>query len=263
MPALTVLVFDGAGTNGLPPEDPRSILTPVIERLRWRTGCAVHRPPWAASLMGVGGNTPWPVASHKAVIAAAEYMHATEGRFILLGFSAGCRPARELLEQHPELHDRIAACGLMGDPWQPAHRNQSGVPNPPGVGIMGGRDTALPKKTFYSAAPGDPICRSAWDSLLRWITPASDVLPGQFLIAFVDKARWGRLQLVPFLGLPIHQWALGLGPRIRRSVEEARGYLTDGRHTRGYTEPFRTSDGRTDSLAHRLADTLAWKARQG
>ena len=259
---LTTIVFDGAGTNGLPPEDPRSILTPLIQRLRWRTGCQVHRPEWAASLMGVGGNKTWPVATRHAVIAAAEHMRATDGDFIVIGYSAGCRPARELLEQHSDLADRTVALGLVADPWQPATRNQHGVPNPPGFGIMGSRLGPIPSRTYWVGADGDPICRASWDSLLRYITPAADKLPGQFLLAFLDHAARGRLQLIPFLGLPLHLWFVGLGPRIDRAVTEARGYL-GGAHTTAYTKPFHTPDGKTDSLVHRLADTLSWRILNG
>lgn len=257
---LTIIVCDGAGTNGLPPEDPRSILTPVIERLRWRTGAGIWNTGWAASLMGVGGNTPWPAASDHAVDRIAEHVQTHDGQFILLGFSAGCRPVREFAERHPQLRDRIAAIGLLADPWQPRSRQQHGVPDGPGWGIMGERLTAIPHRTYYAGHPGDPICRAAPDSLLRYITPAADKLPGQFLRSFVDHAHRGRLQLIPFLGLPFHEWFIGLGPRIDRSVQEARSYLGSG-HTRAYTEPYLTPDGKTTSLAHRLADTIAWAVR--
>lgn len=255
---LTIIVCDGAGTAGLPPEDPRSILAPVAERIRSKTGASVWNIGWAASLMGVGGSTPWPVASDHAVDRIADHVRSHDGQFIILGFSAGCRPAREFAERHPDLRHRIAAIGLMADPWQPRSRQQHGVPDGPGWGIMGEKLGPIPTKTYWCGHPGDPICRAAPDSLLRYITPAADKLPGQFLRSFVDHAHRGRLQLIPFLGLPLHEWFMGLGPRIDRSVREARSYLGQG-HTHAYLTPYPTPDGETDSLAHRLADSIAWK----
>lgn len=257
---MIIYVCDGAGTSGLPPEDPRSILAPVVERLRWRTGATVHNTGWAASLMGVGGNTPWPQASDDAVRHIADHMRSHDEQVILLGFSAGCRPVRELAERHPDLRDRIAATGLLADPWQPRGRQQHGVPDGPGWGIMGEKLGPTPSRTFWCGHPGDPICRAAPDSLLRYITPAADKLPGQFIASFIDHAHHGRLQLIPFLGLPIHEWFMGLGPRIDRSIREARSYLGQG-HTHAYLAPYPTPDGKTDSLAHRLADTIAWAVR--
>lgn len=258
--SLTCLVFDGAGTAQLPPADPRSILHPVTERLRWKTGATIVHVPWAASLMGVGGNTPWPQASAEAVRWAVDYMWRHDGDYILVGFSAGCRPARELLERHPGLKDRVVAVAQLADPWQPANRQQHGIADGPGYGIMGQALGPIPDRTYWCGSPSDPICRAAPDSLLRYLTASTDAVPGGLIAAFLNKAVRGRLQLIPFLGLPIWEWAWGLGPRIDRSIREARSYLGSG-HTSAYTTYFPTNDGKTTSLAHRLADTVAWAVR--
>lgn len=255
MSTLTVLVFDGAGTAGRTSK----VVDAVVERLRWKTGAAVQWVPWPASLMGVGGTTPWPVATSEAIRWAVDYMWRHDGQFILVGFSAGCRPARELLERHPGLAERVAAIAQLADPWQPASRQQDGVPDGPGFGIMGQATGPVPDRTFWCGHPGDPICRAAPDSLLRYLTGSTDAVPGGLFRAFVDKAARGRLQLVPFLGLPFHEWFVGLGPRIDRSIREAQSYLGSG-HTRAYTAYFPTP-GDTRSLAHRLADSVAWRVR--
>lgn len=259
MSDLTLIVCDGAGTKNLPPEDPKSVLAPVVERLRWRTGAKVWNTGWEASVAGVGGSTPWPIASHRAVLRIADYIATHDGRFILLGFSAGCRPVREFLERHPEFRDRVVAVGQLADPWAPRGRQQNGVPNPPGHGIMGERLGPIASRTFWCHAPGDPIPRAAWDSLLRHLTPAAEKLPGQFVVSFLEHAHFGRVQLIPFLGLPPHEWFAGLGARIGRSREEANSYLFAGGHTTAYRIPFHTADGKADPLVHRFADTIAWK----
>lgn len=250
--------LDGAGTKGK-----RSpVLGAVAARLRWKLNCRTEWLDWEASLMGVGGTSPWPVASHLAVLALAEKIRESTDEVILVGFSAGCRPVREFLEQHAELRGRVVAVGMVADPWQPRRRQQHGIVDGPGWGIMGERLTPLPGRTLYVGHPNDPIPRAAGDSLLRYITAASDVVPGQFIREFVHHAHRGRLQLIPFLGLPLHEWFVGLGPRIQRSIAEAQSYLGDG-HTGVYIDEYVTRDahGRQDGrcLAHRLADSIAWK----
>ena len=256
MSALTVLVFDGAGTAGRTSK----VVDAVVERLRWKTGAAVQWVPWPASLMGVGGTTPWPTATEDAIKWAHNYMWNHEGNYILVGFSAGCRPAREFLERHPGMSPRVLALAQLADPWQPANRQQHGIPDRPGWGIMGQAYGPIPYRTYWCGNPADPICRAAPDSLLRYLTASVDAVPGGLFAAFIDKAHRGRLQLVPFLGLPLHEWFFGLGPRIDRSIKEAQAYLGSG-HTSAYTAYFPTNDGNTTSLAHRLADSVAWRLR--
>ena len=125
---------------------------------------------------------------------------------------------------------------------------------------MGQSYGPIPARTYWCGSPGDPICRAAPDSLLRYLAASTDAVPGGLFRAFVDKAARGRLQLVPFLGLPLHEWWWGLGGRIDRSIREAQSYLGSG-HTSAYVTYFPTNDGNTTSLAHRLADSVAWRVR--
>ncbi|WP_010541913.1 hypothetical protein [Dietzia alimentaria] len=254
---ITALVLDGAGSHGRT----SGVVDPMVERLRWKTGCTTRWVPWAASLMGVGGPLSWPEASRRAVMRIASMVRDTDDDIILIGYSAGTRPVREFLEQHPELRHRIAAVLQMADGWQPADRQQHGIPDSPGFGVMGENYGPIPDRTLWVGHPLDPISRCAPDSLLRYLTASADAVPGQLLAAFVDKAHRGRLQLIPMLGLPPWEWFQGLGPRITRSVREAEGYLTAGRHTAGYLEPFHTPDGDARPLAHRIADSAAWAVR--
>ena len=48
-----------------------------------------------------------------------------------------------------------------------------------------------------------------------------------------------------------------MGIRLDQARRDINGYLT-GVHTDGYLEPFATPDGKTESLAYRLAGSLAW-----
>ena len=251
---LTILVFDGAGTAGRT----SNVVDAVVERLKWKTGATAVWVPWPASLMGVGGTTPWPVATSEAIRWAVDYMWRHAGQYVLVGFSAGCRPARELLERHPSLAERVAAIAQLADPWQPADRQQNGVADIGGWGIMGQAYGPIPGRTLWCGNVTDPICRAAPDSLLRYLTASTDAVPGGLFAAFLNKALRGRLQLIPLLGLPIHEWWWGLGERIDRSIREARAYLSEGEHTTSYVKLHPTPDGDTRSLAHRLADSTAW-----
>lgn len=250
---LTVLVFDGAGSAGRTSR----VVDPLVERLQQKLHCDTVWVPWPASLMGVGGNTPWPTATNDAIRWAVDYMWSHPGQYILVGYSAGCRPARELLERHPGLTDRVAAIAHLADPWQPAGRQQNGIADGPGWGVMGQALGPAPGRTFWAGSTGDPICRAAPDSLLRYLAASTDAMPGGLFASFIDKAHRGRLQLAPFLGLPLHEWFFGLGPRIDRSIREAQSYLGNG-HTRAYTALHPTPDGKTTPLAHRLADSVSW-----
>lgn len=254
---MRILAFDGAGTKG---RGKGSVLAHCVDHLGAKLGAEVVFVPTESSLMGVGGRTPWPAATNEAIRWATDYMWRHEGQYILVGFSAGCRPARELLERHPGLEGRVSAIAQLADPWQPHDRQQHGIPDGRGHGIMGQAYGPVPDRTYWAGHPFDPICRAAPDSLLRYLSASTDAVPGHLFAAFIDKAHRGRLQLAPFLGLPIHEWLWGLGPRIDRAVREAQSYLGSG-HTGVYTALYPTRDGRTTSLAHRLADTVAWAVR--
>lgn len=253
---MRILAFDGAGTKG---RGQGSVLAHCVDYLGEKLNAPVVFVPTESSLMGVGGTTPWPVASAEAISWAHDYMWNHDGQYILVGFSAGCRPARELLERHPSLKDRVVAVAQLADPWQPANRQQNGIPDSAGHGIMGQALGPIPDRTYWAGHPFDPICRAAPDSLLRYLAASTDAAPGHLFAAFLDKAHRGRLQLAPFLGLPLHEWFFGLGPRIDRSIREAQSYLGSG-HTTVYTLPYATP-GDTRSLTHRLADTVAWAVR--
>lgn len=260
------LVLDGAGTNG----KTSHVVDDVVEEIFTGLNSEAEWIEWEASVMTVGGPTPWNLASNRAVVSTARRIEETTEQIILLGFSAGCRPVREFLEAYPHLRHRIAAVGQLADPYQPRGRQQYGVWEPPHrFGIMGQKIGPLGDRTFWCGHPSDPIPWAAWDSLLRYGTAPVDAVPGRFISTFADKARLGRLQLAPFLGLPFHEWFGGLGTRIRLSVDEARSYLGSG-HTKAYTVPYPTRDpvtGETDErpLAARLGGTIVYavKKREG
>lgn len=255
---MHILVLDGIGSFGRT----SNVIDHTVHRLAESIGGRVHWIPWEASMMGIGGETLWPESSRRGTELIKEYMDTYNESVVLLAYSGGNRPVHEFLNQYPEYHHRILAVGLMSDPWRPHDRSQSGAEySGNGYGIMGQDYGPIPDRTYWTTVQGDCISDAAPDSLLRYAATSTDVHLTGAIDEFVRRAQSGRLQLIPFLGLPIHEWFFGLGGRIQRSLEEARGYVSTGKHTRGYIDPHRTSDGDDRSLAYRLADTISWKVR--
>ena len=262
---MLIVTADGIGTAGILPDDTRSIIGHVAGRLAQKT--ARHRTvpvAWPAAMAGIGGRTSWSVSAHIGVLAldriAADF---PDEQLVLLGYSGGNRVIHDWLDTRPEMLDRVAAVGLMSDPYRPAERWQHGVADPGGWGICGQRLGPVPDRTFWTGAPGDVISSCPPDSPLRTAADLADQLPGALLADLSGHLRRGDWQLANAMQLwrrdPL-AYLRGLGPRLDRARRDIEGYLT-GAHTIAYTRPHHTPDGRAASLAHRLADSIAWSLR--
>lgn len=258
---MIIAYADGIGTARITPDDGRSILHPTVARLSSLTGARPVRVTWPASMAGAGGSQSWAVAAHKGVLdldrIAAEH---PDEQIVLLAYSGGNRVVHDWLDTRPAQHHRVAAVGLMSDPYRPAGRQQHGVPDPGGWGICGQRLGPIPGRTFWTAAPADVITCCPPDSPLRTLADLSDQIPGSLLADLAGHLGRGDWQLAWHMGLwrrdPL-AYLRGLGPRLDQARRGVEGYL-GGRHTVDYTRPHHTADGRTGSLAHRLADSIAW-----
>lgn len=258
---MLIVTADGIGTAGILPVDTRSILGHVSARLGQRT--ARHRVEpviWPASMAGIGGPRSWTVAAHLGVLdldrIAAE--HPGE-QLVLLGYSGGCRVIHDWLDTRPAEHHRVAAVGLMSDPYRPHSRWQHGLADPGGWGIAGQRLGPIPGRTFWTSAPGDAISSCPPDSPLRTAADLSDQIPGSLLADLSGHLRASNWQLAWHMGVwrrdPLG-YLRGLGPRLDRARRDVEGYLR-GAHTTAYTRPHQGGP----SLAHRLADSIAWAIR--
>ena len=82
---MRILAFDGAGTKG---RGQGSVLAHCVDHLGEKLNAPVVFVPTESSLMGVGGNTPWPAATDDAIRWATDYMWTHPGQYILVGYSA-------------------------------------------------------------------------------------------------------------------------------------------------------------------------------
>lgn len=258
---MLIAYADGIGTARLTEDDGRSILQHVVRPLAAKTGARPVRIEWPASMAGIGGHTSWAAAAHAGVLHLDQLLADHPGeRVILLGYSGGCRVVHDWLHSRPAQRHRIAAVGLMSDPYRPFGRSQHGTKQLDGWGVCGQRLGPLPGKTLWTSVARDVISDASSDSPWRTVADLSDQIPGGFMTDLVGHLKQGDWQLATKMGLwrrdPL-AYLRGLGPRMDRARRDGEGYLT-GLHTTAYTRPHHTPDGKTDSLAHRLAASLAW-----
>lgn len=275
MAKFLIVWADGIGTHKLDPEDAASILrktvVDLIESLRKHDHEVSNRKVnWKASMAMVGGNTSWHNAAHGGVLDIDNILNQNaefDTRVILLGYSGGCKVIRDWLDARPHQRQRVAAVGLLSDPFRPHLGFQAGTDNPGGSGICGGRNTPLGDRTFYTSFRNDVISSCPDDSPLRTLADLSDKIPGAFIEDFTDHVRLGNWQLATYIGMwrrdPIGYF-IRLGPRMDAARRGVEGYLT-GAHTTAYTREFVTKNNGVEDrrpLATRLADTVSYKVRK-
>lgn len=262
---MRIYCLDGIGTTG---RVDGSILAHCADHLAAKLGTTAEWIPWTGAMLGVGGPGSWAENSAAGVRMLNDTIASHHERVILLAFSGGNKVVHDWLDLYPQHRHRVAAVGLLSDPWRPADRWQHGTPDPrPRYGIMGQRHGPIHGRTFWSTAVDDVIS-SAWpDAILRYLADVSAESLDQIITKAIHLGALGQFQLAWQSGIIRREpltWARGLGGRIGQLGTDVAGYMTGG-HTRAYVEPFVTVDehGREDrrSLAVRLADTIAWAVR--
>lgn len=259
---MKIYVLDGAGSAGTTSGVIDHTVNRLMEKLEVSEAKWIDYP--AAMLKLVGGNYTWDESSRMGVRMLMEEMTSHDEDVILLAYSAGNKPLHEFLDMFPEFHDRIASVGFMSDPWRPENKYQAGTEKPIGYGIKGQSVGPIPSKTFWTSVRDDVISAAYPDALMRYV---ADVVDGRFdemITEAIELGGLGQFQLSWQLGVIQRQpltWFFGIGGRIVQFGADAAGYL-GGKHTNDYINPHRTPDGKTDSLAVRFADTIAWKVRK-
>lgn len=256
---MHIIYADGIGTGVDGFQDGQSILRKVVDRLLFhKPSFKATRLRWPASMATVGGNHSWTEASKIGVDGINAIIDdEPEREYILLGYSGGCRVIHDWLEKNPHRLNKIAAVGLMSDPFRPKGKQQYGMSPTDGWGICGQRPGPIPHSTFWVSAPGDAITDAAPDSILRTPADVSDVMPGQFLGDLRHHIEKGDLQLAWQIGIFRHNplgWFMGLGPRLHQARIDINGYLRGGRHTTAYVTPY----DKGPSPADRLANSINW-----
>lgn len=259
---MLIVYADGIGTGKLLPGADESILYRAVGRLAALQEAGVAMVEWPASIAPIGGSQSWHEAAKIGVADIDRILLENPGEpIVLMGYSGGCKVVHDWLDTRPQKLHRVAAVGLMSDPFRPYGKHQHGTPMPLGYGIVGARPGPIPGRTFWSAWKGDVITDCPANSPLRTPADLSKNTPGGVLDDLGDHLHLGKWQLANYMRLwrrdPLG-YLLGLGERIAVAREGIHGYLT-GAHTTAYIKPYRTPDGKTDSLAHRLADTIAWR----
>ena len=255
---MLIVYADGIGTSKLLPGTDGSILWPAAQRLSTLRNARAIRVEWPASIAPIGGNQSWNDAVKVGIAAIDTILRDHPGEHVvLMGYSGGCKVVHDWLDGRPEKLDRIAAVGLMSDPFRPYGKYQHGTPMPPGRGILKPRPGPIPGRTFWSAWPGDVITDCPENSPLRTVADLSKNTPGGVLDDLGDHLHLNSWQLANYMEMwrrdPLG-YLFALPSRIAAAREGIRGYL-GGEHTLAYTRPWGPDDDRR-SYAHRLADTI-------
>lgn len=261
---MHIIFADGIGSAKPGYTDSESIIMRIVERLvELNPSWTYTRVIWPASMATVGGKYSWKDASaigfdHLTKVVADKLLDNPDEMFILLGYSGGNKVIHDWLNSpfNSLMLEKIAAVGLMSDPWRPENRKQAELPHTYGWGICGQDLGPIPDRTFWTTVPGDVISDASHDAILRTAADASDAMPGGFLADLIGHLEDGNLQLAWQIGVfrdnPL-KWILNLLPRMDRARIDIEGYF-GGKHTTDYTTPY--AGGR--SLAHRLADSISY-----
>lgn len=252
---MRIYCLDGIGTKG---RVDGSVLAHCADHLGAKLGITPEWVPWHAAMLGVGGGGSWEENAAAGVDLLQRRVASHSEPVVLLAFSGGNKVVHDWLGQNPEYHHRVAAVGLMSDPWRPASRWQHGTADPrPRYGIMGQSLGPVSDRTFWTTAVDDAIS-SAWpDALLRYVADVSMESMDDLIRKAIHLGSLGQFQLAWQSGIVLREpltWFLGLGGRIGQLAADVRGYMSGG-HTNAYTRPYKTGDD-TRSLAVRLADTI-------
>lgn len=142
---------------------------------------------------------------------------------ILVGCCCGCRVIQNWLEENPESVDRVAAVGMVADPFRPHDRWLEGMDDPGGQGVAGERPGPIPDRTHWVSIPGDPLSSVNQDSLLRAPVRSSTLTPDQVFQDLLDSDIGSRTRLASRLHVFSHpsQWST----HMLRRLDEARETL--------------------------------------
>ena len=255
---MLIVYADGIGTGKLLPGADQSILFHTVRRLAALQGAGVAMVEWPASIAPIGGNQSWNDAAKIGVTAIDTILRENPVEpVVLLGYSGGCKVVHDWLDTRPRMLDRIAAVGLMSDPFRPFGKHQHGTPMPPGRGILRPRTGPIPGRTFWSAWVGDVITDCPENSPLRTVADLSKNTPGGVLDDLGNHLHLNSWQLANYMQMwrrdPLG-YLFGLGERIQAAREGIHGYL-NGEHTTAYIREWGPNRDRR-SYAHRLADTI-------
>ncbi len=220
---IDVLIVGGTwNPNG---EGVTRTFSAALEPARYRTSMV----PYPADY---GGTVPYADSVHVGRDALIAAVKSAPGQVILAGYSQGAAVAGDIAAAvgRGELDlPAVIACALIADPRRP--QGHCVGADPGGYGIAGQRD--IPGiRTFWAAAPGDPITALPAGNPLRTVADLSAYFG---LSSPEAAARWGAsLVDVAVRGQLQRWWSPANWRNWGGALAYARGYLVDGRHTEDY-----------------------------
>lgn len=191
----------------------------------------VIKVPWEAQYGPVGTAGPGGSSFDRSLTLGQHLLRemitdAGPDPIVLLGYSGGAALAGHVAaELEPDLAEKVAAVGLMADPFQPRGVSEHGF------GIAGSRNPFHPG-TVWSWSDADPICVTPELSPLRTIADQTAAMalgdPAAWGQDLVDRLRRGRWQPSAI------DWRDPLGTlrRYGDAIDAARRYLIN--HTADY-----------------------------
>lgn len=205
---------------------PSRILGRFAEDLTERTGAVgAVRVQWPApGEVGRRRSRTWESASAAGVadLSRLVRLHPSDD-MVLIGVCSGSRVIYDWMDAHPESLDRVAAVGMVGDPYRPRDSWLDGTPDPGGQGVAGRRTGPVPDRTYWVSVPGDPLSGVERDSLLRAAVRLTALAPDQAYDELLEDITGSRTRLAARLGVVQNptMWPTNL----RRRVDEARAAL--------------------------------------
>lgn len=214
---MRILIADSDGGY----RRPSAILDRFVSDLEEWTGAReMVRVQWPAPGESGRRSHTWEssAAAGVADLARLVRLHPSDD-LVLIGVCCGTRVIHDWMDAHPEDLDRVAAVGLVSDPYRPRDRWLEGTPDPGGQGVHGLRRGPIPDRTHWVSVPGDPLSGVAPTNLLRGAVRSSDLMPAQVYDDILEHLPDTRARLA--LRLQVAQNPALWSPHLLRQLDEA------------------------------------------
>lgn len=249
---MRILIADSDGGY----RQPSAILGRFTDDLaEWTGAREVVRVQWPApGALGRRRSHTWESASAAGVadLNRLVRLHPSDP-LVLIGVCCGTRVIHDWMDAHPEDLDRVAAVGLVADPFRPRDRWLVGTPDPGGQGVAGLRRSPIPDRTHWVSVEGDPLSGVQPTSLLRGAVRGSDLTPAQVYDRLVDDLPDTRTRFA--MRLHVAQNPALWSPHLLRKLDEATEVLLAYRDAT-YAERYEAGGGTAAPLT-RLARVIA------
>ena len=253
---MRLLIADSDGGY----RQPSAILGRFVDDLvEWTGAREAVRVQWPAPGSGrLRRSHTWESASAAGVADLNRLVHLhPSDDLVLIGACCGTRVIHDWMDAHPEDLDRVAAVGLVADPFRPRDRWLVGTSDPGGQGVAGPRRGPIPERTHWVSVPGDPLSGVQPSNLLRGAVRDSDLTPVQVYDELIENLPDSRTRVALRLHVVEHpgRWS----PHLLRQLDDVTDTLLTYRDA-GYAALYEADvDGASPlaRLARDIADQVA------